>query len=79
MWFMHKFIIHSNAGTSLFQLFWEHCRRALELENGVGDHHCRYTGVDVEPTNNMSHAPGVLHVSHLIKVTVGMLKKDCKA
>ena len=59
---MHKFNISDSTNTNLFELFYAHYRRTLELENIVGAHHCHHAGEDVEIMNNSSHAPSVLSI-----------------
>ena len=53
-WNMREFDIRGDAHASLFELFWEYCRSASELGNGVGTHHRRHAGEDAEITNNVS-------------------------
>ena len=60
---MRNFNIRGSTNTSLLDLFWDHCRRTLALDSGVGSHHRRHTGVDVEITNNTSHTPSNLSLS----------------
>ena len=79
MWVTYKFITRGSTNTGLFELFWEHCQRALELESIVGAPHCRHIGVGADVTNSLFYAPSISSVSQLSKVTAGVLKKDCNA
>ena len=76
---MRRLNIRGNTDISTYELFWDYCGRALELENDSGAHHRRKAGVDEETTNNVSYAPGILSIPQLMRVTEEMLEKDDKA
>ena len=75
---MRLFNLRGNSESGLYDIFWECCARALDLENGSDAHHRRHAAIDEETTKNISYTPGILSIPQLICTTVKLLEKDDK-